>query len=71
MGLSPHSLAASLLPSGSSATVGFGGYVDSSRLDSSLPTDDSVAFKVCILNSMALFYFNILDELLMGSPNFC
>ena len=41
-----NSLAASLLPSGSTATVGFGGYVGSSRLDSSLAGDDSVPFLV-------------------------
>lgn len=41
---SSSSLAASLLPSGSAATVGFGGYVGSSRLDSSLSGDDTAAF---------------------------
>ncbi|KAK7842227.1 e3 ubiquitin-protein ligase listerin [Quercus suber] len=42
---SSSSLAASLLPTGSTATVGFGGYVGSSRLDSSsLATEDSVPF---------------------------
>ncbi|KAF7816195.1 E3 ubiquitin-protein ligase listerin [Senna tora] len=41
---SSSSLAASLLPSGSGATAGFGGYVGSSRLDSSLSSDDSVPF---------------------------
>ncbi|XP_028768908.1 E3 ubiquitin-protein ligase listerin [Neltuma alba] len=39
---SSSSLAASLLPSGSGATMGFGGYVGSSRLDSSISSDDSV-----------------------------
>lgn len=42
---SSSSLAASLLPTGSTATVGFGGYVGSSRLDSSsLATEDSAPF---------------------------
>ncbi|XP_062086702.1 E3 ubiquitin-protein ligase listerin isoform X2 [Humulus lupulus] len=41
---SSSSLAASLLPSGSTAAVGFGGYVGRSRLDSSLAGEDSVPF---------------------------
>ncbi|XP_022730534.1 LOW QUALITY PROTEIN: E3 ubiquitin-protein ligase listerin [Durio zibethinus] len=42
---SSSSLAASLLPSSSAAAaVGFGGYVGSSRLDSSLSTEDSTPF---------------------------
>ncbi|KAJ0075996.1 hypothetical protein Patl1_35096 [Pistacia atlantica] len=42
---SSSSLAASLLPSGStSVAVGFGGYVGNSRLDSSLATEDSSPF---------------------------
>lgn len=41
---SSSSLAASLLPTGSTATVGFGGYVGGSRLDSSLAGDDSMPF---------------------------
>ncbi|XP_024020214.1 E3 ubiquitin-protein ligase listerin isoform X1 [Morus notabilis] len=41
---SSSSLAAALLPSGSAATVGFGGYVGSSRLDSSLSGDDTAPF---------------------------
>ncbi|PON41842.1 Vacuolar protein sorting-associated protein [Parasponia andersonii] len=41
---SSSSLAASLLPSGSTAAVGFGGYVGSSRLDSSLAGDDAVPY---------------------------
>ncbi|XP_048324435.2 E3 ubiquitin-protein ligase listerin [Ziziphus jujuba] len=41
---SSSSLAASLLPSGSTATVGFGGYVGSSRLDSSTTAEDSTPF---------------------------
>ncbi|XP_010256980.1 PREDICTED: E3 ubiquitin-protein ligase listerin [Nelumbo nucifera] len=40
---SSSSLAASLLPAGT-ATVGFGGYVGSSRLESSLPGDDAFPF---------------------------
>ncbi|GMP89850.1 hypothetical protein CsSME_00041233 [Camellia sinensis var. sinensis] len=40
---SSSSLAASLVPSGSTA-VGFGGFVGSSRVDSALSTDDSVPF---------------------------
>ncbi|KAA8549476.1 hypothetical protein F0562_001160 [Nyssa sinensis] len=40
---SSSSLAASLLPSGASA-VGFGGYVGSSRLDSSFKSEDTVQF---------------------------
>ncbi|KAF8397167.1 hypothetical protein HHK36_016074 [Tetracentron sinense] len=40
---SSSSLAASLLPSGT-ATVGFGGYVGSSRLDSSFPSEDANPF---------------------------
>ncbi|CAK9166923.1 unnamed protein product [Ilex paraguariensis] len=40
---SSSSLAASLLPSGT-AGVGFGGYVGSSRIDSSLPNEDTVTF---------------------------
>ncbi|XP_050138704.1 E3 ubiquitin-protein ligase listerin [Malus sylvestris] len=38
---SSSSLAASLVPSGSTATVGFGGYVGGSRLEASLPSEDS------------------------------
>ncbi|XVF20393.1 hypothetical protein REPUB_Repub11eG0194700 [Reevesia pubescens] len=42
---SSSSLAASLLPSSSAAAaVGFGGFVGSSRLDSSLSTEDSIPF---------------------------
>uniref|UniRef100_A0A2C9U3H8 E3 ubiquitin-protein ligase listerin n=1 Tax=Manihot esculenta TaxID=3983 RepID=A0A2C9U3H8_MANES len=41
---SSSSLAASLLPSGSAAAVGFGGYVGSSRLDTSLSTEEASAF---------------------------
>ncbi|XP_059429493.1 E3 ubiquitin-protein ligase listerin [Corylus avellana] len=41
---SSSSLAASLVPAGSTATVGFGGYVGGSRLDSSLASDDSIPF---------------------------
>ncbi|KAF9597736.1 hypothetical protein IFM89_021223 [Coptis chinensis] len=40
---SSSSLAASLLPTGA-ATVGFGGYVGSSRLDTSLPSEDTASF---------------------------
>ncbi|KAK4274883.1 hypothetical protein QN277_018048 [Acacia crassicarpa] len=39
---SSSSLAASLVPSGSSVTMGFGGYVGSSRFDSSISSDDSL-----------------------------
>uniref|UniRef100_A0A2P2LM22 E3 ubiquitin-protein ligase listerin n=1 Tax=Rhizophora mucronata TaxID=61149 RepID=A0A2P2LM22_RHIMU len=47
---SSSSLAASLLPSsGSVATAGFGGYVGSSRLDTSLAGDDAVPFLVKLL----------------------
>ncbi|KAL5580602.1 hypothetical protein UlMin_013044 [Ulmus minor] len=41
---SSSSVAASLLPSGSTAAVGFGGYVGSSRLDASLAGEDSTSF---------------------------
>ncbi|WCJ34820.1 E3 ubiquitin-protein ligase listerin [Euphorbia peplus] len=41
---SSSSLAASLLPSTSAAAVGFGGYVGSSRLDTSISTDESSIF---------------------------
>lgn len=41
---SSSSLAASLLPSGSAAAVGFGGFVGSSRLDPPSSSDDSVPF---------------------------
>lgn len=71
------SLAASLLPTGSTATVGFGGYVGSSRLDSSsLATEDSVPFLVCI----SFFPFikiqflskqlNDIKELALKAPSF-
>uniref|UniRef100_A0A803PV39 E3 ubiquitin-protein ligase listerin n=1 Tax=Cannabis sativa TaxID=3483 RepID=A0A803PV39_CANSA len=42
---SSSSLAASLLPSGSTAAVGFGGYIGRSRLDSSLAGEDSASFQ--------------------------
>lgn len=43
-----NSLAASLLPSGSAATaVGFGGYIGSSRFETSLSNEDSASFLVC------------------------
>ncbi|KAI5321584.1 hypothetical protein L3X38_030655 [Prunus dulcis] len=38
---SSSSLAASLVPSGSTVSVGFGGYVGGSRLEASLATEDS------------------------------
>ncbi|XP_040991883.1 E3 ubiquitin-protein ligase listerin isoform X1 [Juglans microcarpa x Juglans regia] len=41
---SSSSLAASLLPAGSTAAVGFGGYVGGSRLDSSLASDEASSF---------------------------
>ncbi|OAO89795.1 hypothetical protein AXX17_AT5G57770 [Arabidopsis thaliana] len=41
---SSSSLAASLLPSGSAAAVGFGGYVGSSRFQTSLSNEDSASF---------------------------
>ncbi|KAG7538391.1 Zinc finger RING-CH-type [Arabidopsis suecica] len=40
---SSSSLAASLLPSGSAAAVGFGGYVGSSRFETSLSNEDSAS----------------------------
>lgn len=53
------SLAASLLPAGSAATAGFGGYLGSSRLESSLGGcggDDAACVRVILSSS---FYVNL------------
>lgn len=46
-------MAASLLPS-NTAAVGFGGYVGSSRVESSLSTEDAVPFLVYFFQSSIL-----------------
>lgn len=50
------SLAAALLPEGSTATVGFGGYVGGSRLDSSLASDDAISFVVMFPSKFLLLF---------------
>ena len=62
-------VAASLLTSGSTTTVGFDGYIGSSRLDASLAGEDSMSFLECFW----LFYFDfgirnyVYDSLYLGN----
>lgn len=50
------SLAASLVPSGSTVSVGFGGYVGGSRLEASLATEDSKPYLVRFPNYWKIFF---------------
>ncbi|KAF6174070.1 hypothetical protein GIB67_020252 [Kingdonia uniflora] len=65
---SSSSIAASLLPSGT-ASVGFGGYVGSSRLDSSRPSEDSTPFLLMFALPFGIALPFVLAILSDSSPN--